>query len=190
MIDVMLTRLLPAFLLEDKNGYAMAKAIERALFLLCDTIRTGVECVQNIEQMPEWRLDELAWEQGCLYDYSADAETKRRWLRDTTQLYAALGTPQAIFQFLQGYFADVELEECWQYGGEPFHFRVIVSGEWNENNADWARRAIAAAKNARSVLDEFALGSHCQIAIGCESAIGVADLPLCGSIICGQWPPN
>ena len=189
MITVHLTKLFPSFLLDDKNGYAMAKAIEKALCILCDTIQTGVECVQNIEQMPEWRLDELAWEQGCLYDYSADVDAKRRWLRDTTQLYAALGTPQAIFHFLQGYFDAIELEENWQYNGDPFHFRVIVSGEWNEKNAEWAKQAIAAAKNARSILDEFALGSHCQISVSCESETGTAELPLCGMIFCGQWPP-
>lgn len=189
MMDVNITRLFPSFLLDDRNGYAMAKAIERMLNILLETIQTGLACVKNIDSMPEWRLDELAWEQGCLYDYSADVETKRRWLRETSQMYAALGTPQAVFNFLQGYFPEIELEENWQYGGEPYHFRVIVGGEWNERNADWARRAIAAATNVRSVLDEFALGSHCHVMVGCESAIGVSDLPMTGTLKAGQWPP-
>ena len=69
-MDVNITRLFPSFLLDDRNGYAMAKAIERMLNILLETIQTGLSCVKNIDSMPEWRLDELAWEQGCLYDYS------------------------------------------------------------------------------------------------------------------------
>lgn len=165
MIEFSMQQLLPDFILEDKNGYAMAKAIERGLTILCETIQSGMDTVQNIDKMPEWRLDEMAWELGCLYDHNVDIETKRRWIKDATPLYSALGTPQAIYNFLEGFFEEVELEEYWQYGGEPFHFRVSVSGEWNEQNESWLRRAIAASKNVRSVLDDAALVSSEKIIV-------------------------
>ena len=154
MIDFTIHQLFPDFILADKNGYAMAKAIERALQIMCSTIQTGVDNLQDIDKMPEWRLDEMAWELGCLYDHNANIETKRRWIKDATPLYSALGTPQAIYNFIEGFFDQVELEEHWQYAGDPFHFRVTVSGEWNDANEAWLRRAIEASKNVRSVLDD------------------------------------
>lgn len=171
MIEFSMQQLLPDFILEDKNGYAMAKAIERGLTILCETIQSGMDTVQNIDKMPEWRLDEMAWELGCLYDHNVDIETKRRWIKDATPLYSALGTPQAIYNFLEGFFEEVELEEYWQYGGEPFHFRVSVSGEWNEQNESWLRRAIAASKNVRSVLDDAALVSSEKIIVKGEGGV-------------------
>ena len=66
MIDFSITHLFPEFLLADKNGFAMARAIEKALQIMCDTIQTGVDNVQDVEKMPEGRLDEMAWELGCL----------------------------------------------------------------------------------------------------------------------------
>ena len=171
MIEFSMQQLLPDFILEDKNGYAMAKAIERGLTILCETIQSGMDTVQNIDKMPEWRLDEMAWELGCLYDHNVDIETKRRWIKDATPLYSALGTPQAIYNFLEGFFEEVELEEYWQYGGEPFHFRVSVSGEWNEQNESWLRRAIAASKNVRSVLDDAALVSSEKIIVKGEGDV-------------------
>lgn len=171
MIDFTIHQLFPDFILADKNGYAMAKAIERALQIMCSTIQTGVDNLQDIDKMPEWRLDEMAWELGCLYDHNANIETKRRWIKDATPLYSALGTPQAIYNFLEGFFDQVELEEHWQYPGEPFHFRVTVSGEWNDANEAWLRRAIEASKNVRSVLDDIALGSGTTIIVSGEGGV-------------------
>lgn len=171
MIDFTIHQLFPDFILADKNGYAMAKAIERALQIMCSTIQTGVDNLQDIDKMPEWRLDEMAWELGCLYDHNANIETKRRWIKDATPLYAALGTPQAIYNFIEGFFDQVELEEHWQYAGDPFHFRVTVSGKWNDANEAWLRRAIEASKNVRSVLDDIALGSGTTIIVSGEGGV-------------------
>lgn len=168
MIDFTIHQLFPDFILADKNGYAMAKAIERALQIMCSTIQTGVDNLQDIDKMPEWRLDEMAWELGCLYDHNANIEIKRRWIKDATPLYSALGTPQSIYNFIEGFFDQVELEEHWQYAGDPFHFRVTVSGEWNDANEAWLRRAIEASKNVRSVLDDIALGSGTTIIVSGE----------------------
>ena len=64
MFDFRIEDLLPAFLLADRNGYAMAKAVEAALKIMCSTVQTGLDIVKDVEQMPEWRLDEMAWEMG------------------------------------------------------------------------------------------------------------------------------
>ena len=190
MIDFTIHQLFPDFILADKNGYAMAKAIERALQIMCSTIQTGIDNLQDIEKMPEWRLDEMAWELGCLYDHNANIETKRRWIKDATPLYAALGTPQAIYNFLEGFFEQVELEEYWQYHGEPFHFRVTVSGEWNDANETWLRRAIEASKNVRSVLDNIALGSGTTIKVHGEGGLlgRFAYNATSGEILAGTIP--
>lgn len=52
----------PRFLLNDKNGYALACALLRGMTLMQETVDAGVACVQDVNAMPEWRLDEMAWE--------------------------------------------------------------------------------------------------------------------------------
>lgn len=160
-----ITPLIPSFLLADRNGYAIAKAIEKAAIILTDTIQAGVDAVLNVDKMPEWRLDEMAWEYNCLYDYNAGVEVKRHWIGDAMPLYAVLGTPQAVYNFLDGYFDQIELEEYWQYAGKPFHFRITVSGELNDANEAWMRRTIAESKNVRSILDDIAIGSGTVISL-------------------------
>lgn len=184
------TRHVPRFILQDKNGYAVAKAIEAAVQIMNDTIQQGVDCVLNYDTMPEWRLDELAWETNCLYDYNADLETKRRWIKNAIPLYRLFGTPQAVYQYIGSYFGAVDLEENWQYGGDPYHFRVTVEGEWTPENEAWARKAIGTAKNVRSVLDSLRIGSKCKIGIiATGEVLARFGYPLTGTENwAGRWP--
>lgn len=164
-----LSTLFPRFLLADKNGYALACAMLRAAEIMQETVDAGIARVQDVNAMPDWRLDEMAWELGCLYDYSASVDIKREWIRQSTPFAAMTGTPQAIYNYLSGFFERVELEENWQYGGEPYHFRVTVSGEWNVWNEAWAISAADKAKNVRSILDDIAVGSTGRLLIGTDT---------------------
>lgn len=184
-----ISRLVPRFLYKDKNGYAISRAIERAFQYVAAKVENGIAVIQDPEQMPEWRLDEMAGELGCLYDYSGTLESKRYWIANAIPLYAITGTPQAIYDFLGGVFDDIELEEFWQYDGDPFHFRVTVEGVWTPENEAWARNAIAMAQNARSVLDGLRIG--CRAAIGI-SAVGEIKArfyyPFAGELTAGEYP--
>lgn len=155
MIEFDIKSLVPAFIMQDKEGYAMAKAIEAALKYFLEHIQQGLDCIQNPEKMPEWRLDELAWEYNIPYDYTADIEIKREWVRNAHTLSHLYGTPEGIVQYMGGYFDEAALEEAWQYGGDPFHFRVLFGGSWTPEKVAWATRAINMVKNVRSVLDSY-----------------------------------
>lgn len=190
MITFDIAQLVPEFLRNDKNGYAMAKAIEAGLAYFLARAQDGMDCLQNVEKMPEWRLDEMAWELGCLYDYQADTEAKRSWIKEATPMFYAYGTPQVIYNYLAGFFDRIEVDEYWQYGGEPFHFRVTAHGEWTTTKEEWMRKAIAQAKNVRSVLDSMAAGSAVEIRIGTEGE-ALAHFPYVMTSedkLCGEEP--
>jgi phage tail P2-like protein len=184
------TKWVPKFILRDKNGYAIAKAIEAAMQIMNDTIAEGVACIADYDTMPEWRLDELAWETNCLYDYNADVETKRQWIKNAIPLYRLYGTPQAVYKYIGSYFDNIDLEEAWEYNGDPYHFRVTVEGEWTPENEAWARRAINTAKNVRSVLDSLRIGCKCFVGITADGRVlGRFRYPMTGpEQWAGRWP--
>lgn len=191
MIVFDIDKWVPQFLLQDKNGCALAKAIEAGVQMMNDTVKSAFHSAFDYDAMPEWRLDELAWETNCLYDYSADIETKRRWIRNAVPMYRLYGTPAAIYQYLGGYFDNVQLEEYWQYGGEPYHFRVTVEGGWDPSNELWARHAISVAKNVRSVMDGLRGGTECSAGFTADGQILCRIVyPLAGEESwAGLWPP-
>lgn len=189
MFSFTIEKWIPRFILNDKNGYALAKAIEAALKILNDTAEDGLALIDDYDAMPEWRLDELAWEFNCLYDYQADIELKREWIRNALSMHRLMGTPEAIREFLKAYFDDLVLEENWEYGGDPYHFRVLANGAWSESLKARTLAAIERAKNVRSVLDGMNAGERVNMGIESENtAIMRIPYPPCGTLYAGQWP--
>ena len=151
--NVNIFQIFPKFLLEDADGYAMCKALEAGLKYGLAKMKEGLDTALNVDRMPEWRLDEMAWETNCLYEYTADVEMKREWIRNATPWYSLYGTPEVIRKYLTAVYDNPVVEEYWQYSTDPFHFRVTVDGEYTEENAAWVRKAVEKTKNVRSVLD-------------------------------------
>ena len=147
-IDFDIKRLVPRFLYDDKNGYAMCMAIQAAFEYVAEKVEEGIAILQDPDRMPEWRLDEMAEEYNILYDYHADIEVKRDWIKNARKFFCLYGKAAGVVQYLEAAFDSVTVEESWEYGGDPFHFRVIVTGEWSDVADEWAQ-------NVRSVLDNI-----------------------------------
>lgn len=189
MMELDICQLVPDFLLSDKNGFALAKALEKGMEMLCQVIQAGLDTALDVEKMPPWRLDEMAWELGCLFDYNASTENKRAWIRDAVPLYASYGTVEAIYKYLGGYFDSLEVEENWQYGAEAYHFRVTVTGEWTDEKERWAKRAIEETKNVRSVLDDLSVGSGALLKIAGDTMWRRFQYQMTGPAqLTGIWP--
>ena len=150
-----LTQIFPKYILRDTGGMAMAKAIEAALHYFLTKSNEALDTIQDVDKMPEWRLDEMAWELNCLYDYEADIEAKRGWIRDAYGKNRIHGTAEGVRQYLESYFGRSKVEEFFDYGADPGLFRVIVLGEWSLANEQWIRSAVNRAKNVRSSLDRI-----------------------------------
>ncbi len=191
MFTVEIDKLVPKFLMDDINGYALAKAMETGLQILNDTISEGVSIMSDIDEMPEWRLDEMAWEFNCLYDYKGAIESKREWIRTAQSLYRLLGTPKSILNYIEGIFDEVTIEENWQYNGSPYHFRIMFNGEWTPASYTLVNDAVTRAKNVRSILDGVSLISGAKAGMSMDGLMLTQyNLPIpSADHLCGTWPP-
>ena len=170
-----ISQLVPKYLMADRNGRAVARAIERAFQYVAKAAEDGLDIIQDVEKMPEWRLDEVAREYNIPYDFTAAIEKKREWIRNATVMYRVLGTREAVSQYLRGYFGEVEIEENWEYGGLPYHFRVWLGGVYTQEMDDWSRKSIEMAKNTRSVLDVIWVKNNIRSTVHLGSAIAGHD---------------
>lgn len=179
--------LIPKFLRADRNGAAMAAAISAALAQFTAAVEQADSLLCDVDAMPEWALDEAAWGSAMpWYDFTADTLAKRGWVRNAEEIRAMIGTKGAIRRLLLGIYARCAVEECWEYGGDPHHFRVTVEGEYSAQKNAWALKTIAAIKPLRSVLDGIAIGARATITARSEESMGAMRYARCGAAVCGQ----
>ena len=155
MIQFTIKQIFPAFILADANGYALARAIEAGMRYFLARCQEGLDILTDYDTMPEWRLDELAWEDNVTwYDSTATLEEKRQTIKDARDIFARLGTPEAVLTAFNGVFGAGQVQEWWDYDGAPGHFRIFTT-QASTIGVDFERfmRIVNAVKNVRSVLD-------------------------------------
>lgn len=150
-------RAAPKFLKSDRNGYALLAAIAAADDYVTEKLQEAVDTLNDVEKMPEWRLDERAWEMNLnWYDYQADVEVKRSQIRGARDYFDRLGTPYAVEQAIADVWGEGKVEEWFEGGAEPYHFTVYTSntGALIENRRKFLK-LLERVKNVRSVLDNI-----------------------------------
>lgn len=110
-------------------------------------------------------LDELAWQFHVdYYDKEADFNIKKNMVKQSIRIHQKKGTPQAVIEVLETAFpSDTLLLEWFDYGGKPYHFKIITSeipqkeGETQEQAKARFISTLNTVKNARSYLEELSV---------------------------------
>lgn len=121
-----LTRTLPPSLKADTRMLALAKAISTELQKTA-TLATNNIIFAKIDELEENVLDILAGDLHIdWYYYASNIETKRRIIKNSIRLHKKTGTKYAIESVVSTYFGSGEVLEWFEYGGDPFHFKIIT----------------------------------------------------------------
>ena len=152
---VSLKEILPSSISSDEEVQRTAKAIEENLNMASRLI-TMAAVYARIDELPESVLDALAWQLHVdVYDEDMSLAQKRKLVKNAIKDHKYKGTPCAVKSVVEVLLNYAKVEEWYEYGGIPFHFRV--SGESGPiPNGDKIQRlvdAINEVKNVRSWLD-------------------------------------
>ena len=110
----------------------------------------------KIDQLSEGLLDMLANDfKVDWYDYNWDLETKRRSIADAFNVHRHLGTAGAVKSAIQDIWPLSYVREWFEYGGEPYHYRIYVVAGYGEVDDAKVHQAIRRVVNVRSVLDSI-----------------------------------
>ena len=122
--DLELKRLLPYFMRMDGAVTGLSEGVEQVVKAMLEKI-IEFSTWDHIDDLPESELDALAWELYIpWYDSTASIEVKRRIIKQSDQIHAKRGTKWAVEQVISSYFGNGQIEEWFEYGGEPGHFRI------------------------------------------------------------------
>ena len=152
------TDILPANLAGQVETQAFAYAVGRQIEKLCaysDAARTYAA----IATMPEWLLDYMAVElRTPSYDENYSIKTKRALIQESLLFYTQMGTPAAVHRIIETIFETGHIEEWFEYGGKPHHFKIRTgNASINQKDIEEFRRVLASIKRLSSWLDEIIL---------------------------------
>lgn len=154
--DVTLLDLLPSTMRNDPDAIAAAQAISPEYWRL-RKLAPKVVVTANIDGLAEKWLDLLANDMHVdFYDHLLPIEKKRELVSQSIQMHRRKGTPWAVDELIRIVFGGGNVEEWFEYGGQPYHFKIYVPNPLT--TADDAKRFLAAldsVKNLRSALDEI-----------------------------------
>ena len=168
---------LPEALKKDPKMVALANATAAAL-LDTSGIMNSVLIYSRFDELPEELVDILAYDLHVdWYDYSYPIEVKRRTIRDSIQVHRRLGTKYAVEKALGAVYPGTKVEEWFEYGGDPYKFRVVIGATEAGITAD--RQAavldrIRFYKNLRSHLEaiSYQIEKRTTVKVAAVHAIG------------------
>lgn len=131
------SKLLPTALTHDPKMVALAKALADQLLDVSRHIN-DVLIYSNFDQLPEALVDILAYDMHVdWYDYTYPLEVKRSVVKNSVKVHKRMGTKYAVETALGALWPESEVEEWFDYGGTPYHFRVVCDVTENHITASY-----------------------------------------------------
>lgn len=128
----------------------------------------------DLESVDDNHLDFLAVENRVLfYNTEIEPDVKRNLIRNSIYWHMKLGTKQVMEEMIDTVFGDGKVLEWFEYGGEPFHFKVILNAENGKaaiNLAD-VRQKINAYKRLSARLDDIELEYYFHVWVSYKNAV-------------------
>ena len=153
MLDI-----LPQSIKDDKDIEALSKAIDTQMQQVTKEIAATI-LLPRIDELSEDIVDFLAWQFHVdFYEpLGLDLDKKRSLVKNSISWHRRKGTKSVLEEMLQILFLkDFELEEWYEYGGEPYFFRLNTKDRIeSEQKYNEMIRAIYELKNTRSWLESF-----------------------------------
>ncbi len=183
MIDLKqntLLREIPNNLLVDKKVIHLANSLQNSLDKMLDWAEK-INFEMNLDKLDDALLDHLLWEKHITWSEGlglADTREKKiKLIRDAIELHRIKGTPAAIELVFSILDIDSKLTEWFQYGGDPYHFKVQINIHdkgLNEATYNMLTALIYEYKNVRSYLEaiEIYFVSKSQSYVGACTIFG------------------
>lgn len=190
ILDVDFTRTLPPTLKDDENMLALAKIVAEELQTTVRLSRLNL-IYARIDELEESVLDILAYDlhvDWYLYEYPLAA--KRAIIKDSVRVHKRLGTLYAVKKALGSIYPQSEIEEWFDYGGEPFSFRVVLDVTNSKALAEYfaIKKAVDSYKRLTAHMDDLIYQCRAMVEIRVGTTFFLLGSAMAGQHICGTYP--
>lgn len=125
--DVDLIKLCPAFMREDKSNQVLTNGVNNIFHTWAENM-DRLPVINQLDKLSEAELDQLASDKNIFwYDYKASVSVKRAIIKNAKIVFNRLGTVWAVESVMNDYLPKTELQEWFDYNGEPGYFRIVTN---------------------------------------------------------------
>lgn len=146
----------PIALQGDPKAVALADVTARLLARRPEEI-DRLRIYSAIDRLPENLLDILAYDfKVDWWDANYTLEEKRRTLKDSWRVHKLLGTKAAVEMAIRAIYPNTEVQEWFEYGGRPYHFKLqldLTGTLWTEERPRRILERVNFYKSLRSHVD-------------------------------------
>ena len=188
--EAKITDCIPAALAAQPWAQALAYAEWKMRCLLLEYAEES-QIYTALDTCPETVLDALAvnWKADW-YDASYPGEVKRNIIRNTVAVRRYMGTAWSTRKALGNVWPDSDVEEWYNYGGEPGCFRVVcnVTDAQTAAKKDSIEKNVMLYKRESAHLDSIEFMVRRRLTVGHEVKVWTYAAPRCGTVRCGTYP--
>lgn len=155
--------IVPSSIRDDPQVVSACEAIDAELSSIYDCVASvpgGILFWPFVDQQTPPLLDVLMWEMHVDHWQNIEGEPlttekKQELINESIDWHRHKGTRFAVDQMLKVVFEQGRVTEWYEYGGQPFYFRILFEGDITGVQWDRILEAVYAVKNVRSWLDNF-----------------------------------
>lgn len=159
MSDILLNQMLPNSLDKSKMLRTINEVLQPYLDKNWEELIPRLFLYSRIDELPEEFLNHLGYQLHVdFWEPDLPIEKKRKLIKNSIKYHKHKGTPYAVEQLLSDVFDDTWLKEWFEYGGDPYYFRIYTSDFLKSEKMfkDFIR-ALFTVKNTRSWLEGIVL---------------------------------
>lgn len=174
--EINILSILPPIMQNDDDIKAAAKTLDLRFNVLPSDINKLSFMAQK--QTDPDLLDVIASDLHVdFYDKTYDVITKQQLIESSNELHNIKGTAAAVEKLISIIFGEGTVEEWFEYGGQPYHFRVLTTNEEVTNaRAQEFINALNSVKRRVAVLDSVSLISTEQMGIYFSGIVHVGEV--------------
>jgi phage tail P2-like protein len=151
--------LLPESMKQDKRYVALAKAVAQEERRIASEI-WRVLIWPKFDGLSEEAMDVLRYDLNIsVEEFQGTAEEKQKILQTARYIQRKAGTKSAVVRAAETVYEKTEIQEWFEYEGEPYHFRAVVDATESDLTREKQKRLLERLmlyKNVRSYLDGIA----------------------------------
>lgn len=180
----------PPALKLDETMLALGKLVAEELHITAQEAERNI-IFSNIDTLSEFWLDILAYDLHVdWYDYDYPIDAKRAVLKDSVKVHQKLGTKAAVEMALGGIHPFSEIEEWFDYGGNPYRFRIVLDTTKSRVQADYDKiiKTVDIYKRLTAHLDGLYYQCSMSVVVMPTTEYFLFHTPMTGQLKAGTEP--